>query len=342
MKSFFYPLINWFNSSKREFPWRNEITFYRVWVSEVMLQQTRADVVVPYFEKWMKEFPTLEALANAPVEKVIKCWEGLGYYSRARNLHIGAKQIVESKIPTTEQELKSIKGIGPYTTGAILSFVYQKKTVAIDGNVLRVISRLFCIEDAIDLQTTKNKISQLVLTHLPDTDSHIVNEALIELGALVCQKKPKCDICPLRKKCKAHLQSKTEILPVKTKRQKTIFESRVVLIIKCDQKFLLKKNGEKLMKDLHEFPYFSFDKDVPTVESLLEYIDKAFAFPKISFEQKLPIYKHTFTRYRVSLYPFVFHTEKANRVESFFWEEKELIDKLAFSSGHRKIKESLF
>jgi len=170
-------LKRWFLEVQRDFPWREDPSPYRVWVSEVMLQQTRAEVVVPYFERWMARFPTVEVLAEAPLDEVIKLWEGLGYYSRARNLHQGAQQIVRDyggKLPNSADKLKKIKGIGPYTVGAILSFAFHQKVPAVDGNVLRVMSRYQRIEEDIAKQKTVKMIGQRVAEILPEKEPRIV------------------------------------------------------------------------------------------------------------------------------------------------------------------------
>ena len=193
-------LITWFQENKRVFPWRDKISPYATWISEVMLQQTRAEVVVPFFLRWMRLFPTVETLAKAPIETVIKAWEGLGYYRRARYLHSAACSIMENHngiLPNTLENLQKIKGMGPYTVGAILSFAYKKKIAAVDGNVLRVLARHFEIGKEIDKQSTQKEIRDLAESILPEKESWIVNEALIELGATLYRpNNPHCTKAP--------------------------------------------------------------------------------------------------------------------------------------------------
>jgi A/G-specific adenine glycosylase len=209
-------LNSWFLENRRELPWRIDPTPYRVWISEVMLQQTRASVVIPYFERWMTLFPDVAALAAAPIERVIKTWEGLGYYSRARNLHRGAQQMVESfggEVPSDREALMSIKGLGPYTIGAILSFGFQKRAAAVDGNVTRVLARYFSIEENVGRQSVKRLIGEKAEAILDEREPWVTAEALIELGATVCTPKPFCELCPLQKSCLG--KDKAESLPIK-------------------------------------------------------------------------------------------------------------------------------
>lgn len=346
MNDYFIELCAWFNDNKRDFPWRKNVSFYSVWVSEVMLQQTRAEVVVPYYEKWMKQFPDLFALAKASSSQVIKCWEGLGYYSRARNLHQGARQIISlygTNFPDTEEQLIKIKGLGPYTVGAILSFAYNKKALAIDGNVLRVLSRFFLVTEPIDKTATRNKIAQLLEKYQPVEKSWVVNEALIELGALICQKKPKCSLCPLRKKCLAYQEKKAECLPNKEKKISYIKEKKIVLILENEDHFLVRKNDKDLMKDLYEFPYLSMSELETTYieEELIKgWVEKAFSL-RVNLLRALSSEFHSYTRYRVELFPYHFSVLEKKEVSGYTWQPKYSLDKIPFSSGHRRIKERI-
>jgi A/G-specific DNA glycosylase len=210
-------LHEWFEANQRDFPWRVQKTPYRVLVSEIMLQQTRATVVVPYFEKWMEMFPTVQALAEAPLEQVIKAWEGLGYYSRARRLHAAAIYLVlkfGGSLPETKEDLASIPGLGPYTVGALLSFAFQKRAPAVDGNVARVLARYFLIEENIQKATAKRKLEQLAEKFLDEKKPWVTAEALIELGASICSRKPQCEVCPLQQSCLGRQSGKAEYLPL--------------------------------------------------------------------------------------------------------------------------------
>jgi len=323
-------LKEWFEGEKRDFPWRKEHTPYRVWVSEVMLQQTRASVVVPYFERWMARFPTVEVLAKAPLDEVIKLWEGLGYYSRARSLHAGAQYLVEhhgGKLPDTAEELRQVKGIGPYTVGAILSFAFHKKAAAIDGNVSRVISRLFGIEEELETSLAKGKIRQKVEELLPDTEPWVIMEALIELGAQVCTRNPGCSLCPMREECVGYLTGKADLLPRKKKRAKVTYLERTVPLICHDGAYLVQRHeGKEVMAGLYEFPYFS--KEEPW---------EAFFPGLLTLANRFPDVKHTFTRYQVTLYPTLWEASTKEEVAGFSWKTLAELLALPFSSGHRQI-----
>ena len=235
-------LKDWFLENQREFPWRENRTPYRVWVSEVMLQQTRASVVVPYFSRWMEKYPTIAHLAGADIDDVIKSWEGLGYYSRARNLQAGAKQVMElyhGELPSNLVDLLKIKGLGHYTAGAILSFAFGQKAPALDGNVMRVLARYLGFEK--DVIRYQRELRERLIDLLPERDAPIVMEGLIELGATICNKPPSCTQCPLRAGCKALAQDQTDLLPIKPKPKEVIELQRYVYCIISNGKVLVKK-----------------------------------------------------------------------------------------------------
>lgn len=321
-------LHQWFFSNRRDFPWRVQPTPYKVWISEVMLQQTRAAVVVPYFLRWMDLFPTVEILASSPVELIIKAWEGLGYYSRARNLHAAAQQIVSEfrgEIPATREELATLKGVGPYTIGALLSFGFHQKAAAVDGNVIRVVCRYFGIEENVCRLDVRKKIEQKTEGILDDKSPWVTMEALIELGATLCGIKPKCDGCPLRSNCMALKQGKMDYLPIKNQPNKIILLQRIVLILVSEGKALVKKgNKNEVMADLYEFPYFEKGSASLVRKSI-----------------PLKLVQHTFTRYKAYLYPHLIHLEGAREIKGYEWVEIKALSKLPFSAGHRKIMQEL-
>lgn len=325
-------LETWFEENKRDFPWRIDRTPYRVWIAEVMLQQTRASVVVPYFLRWMELFPDIHALYNAPIEKVIKAWEGLGYYSRARNIHNAAKEIVEKFggiIPNSEQELLSIRGFGPYTVGAIRSFAFQQRAAAVDGNVMRVISRFFCIEGEIGKSATKKKISEKTERFLHPDTPWITSEALIELGATICTPKPRCLDCPLKQRCLANKQNRAQYLPMKKKDQEAIHIHRVVFIFESEGSILVRKGEKgKVMEDLYEFPYIE-------IHHHLEF----FLHEANQLMTPLQPCSHTFTKYKANLYPYLTKTDRFESRNE--WIEIKWLNELPFSSGHRKILTAL-
>ncbi|MCB1136206.1 MAG: A/G-specific adenine glycosylase, partial [Chlamydiia bacterium] len=316
---------------------------YAVWVSEVMLQQTQVSVVKPYFERWMEQFPTVEALANAPLEEVIKAWEGLGYYSRARNLHAGAQYLLAEHgglIPDTANDLSKVKGLGPYTIGAILSFAFRQKAAAVDGNVLRVLARYYGIDEDITKSPTQKKIRTLNEVLLPDFEPWVIMEALIELGATHCQKSARCQRCPLSKSCRAHAEGRSDVLPVRKARQQVTDLFRAVPVITAGSYLLIRQCGEgEIMRDLHEFPYFEMEGhvDLPDVEAWAE-LNLGL---KVSGMDTLAPIQHGFTRFRVKLYPFRMEAATKDLVPGYQWVSVKAISSLAFSSGHRRILQKI-
>ena len=335
-------LKKWFLNEKRDLPWRNEPTPYAVWVSEVMLQQTQVSVVIPYFERWMKKFPTVKALAEAPLDEVIKVWEGLGYYSRARNLHEGAKMVLRDfggEIPRDKGDLQKIKGLGPYTVGAILSFAFHEKEPAVDGNVVRVLARHAMIDKDIAKMTTLKEIRGVALNVLPDAEPWIVSEALIELGATICGRKPKCHECPLKRSCLACRHGIADKLPIKTVKTKTIHLTRIVPIISCGQELLVSRGAKgKVMCDLHEFPYIEVNAEEIENFKLIDFLSSQWGI-KAKLELSLPSDTHTFTKYRVKLFPHHVSCKKKVSVDGYEWMALEKLTELAFSSGHRRVLE---
>ncbi|MDN3508535.1 MAG: A/G-specific adenine glycosylase [Candidatus Neptunochlamydia sp.] len=320
-------LRKWFFLNRRALPWRENPSPYEVWVSEVMLQQTQVSVVIPYFKKWMERFPTISSLAVAPIEMVIKAWEGLGYYSRARNLKKGAEYLCQEhggELPDNYSVLQEVKGLGPYIIGAILSFAFKKKFPAVDGNVLRVLSRFFAIEDPIDKGKTQKRVREICLSILPDDEPWIIMEALIELGALVCQKKAKCHACPLSHECLG--KSKADLLPNKSKREKTVHLHRDVAVIYSGTELLLQKgNKGKVMADLWEFPYFDRGSNIEDILGIS-------LTPKMALREM----SHGFTKYKAFLYPYLYEGEKTSLL-NYLWIPFGAVMKIPFSSGHRRI-----
>ncbi len=248
MKEIVKPLLDWFKHNKRDLEWRKDSSAYSILVSEIMLQQTRAQAVRPYYVRFMKELPNFYALANCSEEKLLKLWEGLGYYSRARNLKKCAIQVMQKHhgiFPNTYEEAIQLPGIGMYTCGAVLSRAYNLKYAAVDGNVLRVLSRYLCFEEDILSDKTKTFFKSEIEKIMP-TECGAFNESLMELGATICMPKiVKCDECPIHKNCKAYLQKCQLSYPKKAvKKEKKVFEY-TCLFITDGNKFILvpKENG---------------------------------------------------------------------------------------------------
>ncbi|NGX55739.1 MAG: Adenine DNA glycosylase [Chlamydiae bacterium] len=323
----FEELREWFLANRRPLPWRENPTPYRVWISEVMLQQTQVKTVIPYFHRWMEVFPTVHALAEAPLEQVIKLWEGLGYYSRARNLHEAAKMVVAEhggELPADPVKLSKIKGLGPYTIGAILNFAFHQRAPAVDGNVSRVLARFFGGKEV--------QIDQI----LPKREPWVISEALIELGALICHREPACQSCPLQQECEANRLGMQKELPRKKKRAKATLLYRTVGVIRCGESYLLKKGEKgKIMADLFEFPFVEAKVEPEHAKEKLEKLLKL----SLKYVGSLSCQHHTFTRYRAHLYPYLFEAEEKS--ENHLWKTIQELSPLPFSSGHRKILKQL-
>lgn len=237
-------LTDWFVKNRRELSFREDRDPYKIWISEIMAQQTRIDTLLPYFDRFIERFPDVHALAQAPEDDVLKAWEGLGYYSRARNLHKCAQILDEQGFPHTYEELVKLPGIGPYTAGAIASIAFGQKAAAVDGNVLRVMSRIYASDRDIMDQKTRKLLKKELEATMPG-ETAIYTESLMELGALICSpKSPKCLICPVRDHCQAYRQNLTETLPVKKKKEKPVPIQQVALIIESPEGILFEKRPE--------------------------------------------------------------------------------------------------
>ena len=329
----FFALKEWFKEHKREFPWRKHPTPYAVWVSEVMLQQTQAAVVVDYFEKWMYRFPTLTALAKASLEEVLKTWEGLGYYARARSLYAGAKKIESDyggELPTRREELAKISGLGPYTIGAILSFGFHQRAAAVDGNVMRVMARYYLIEEEINRSHVQKMIRNSVEQILPQDEPWVAMEALIELGAKSCRKVPDCFLCPIREGCGAFLEGKQTDFPKKKAAPAiSVLVRQLAIILWDDGEVLLKREEEKkLMAGLYQFPTFEGDPR--------EGIHNSFG-TEVNFVRALAEVQHSYTRFRVRLFPSIWQAAEKVACKGFYWHPVHTLSALPFCSGHRTI-----
>lgn len=289
-------LLAWYGEHARILPWREDPQPYRVWVSEIMLQQTRVEAVKPYFERFMKELPTVADLAEVPDDRLMKLWEGLGYYSRARNLKKAAVIIMETyggEIPSDDRELLKLPGIGSYTAGAIASIAYGKAVPAVDGNVLRVLSRVLKSREDILKQSTKKWLEKELAATMPEDEASHFNQGLIEIGAIVCvpNGQPKCEVCPLASLCLARREGLTGEIPVKTPPRKRRIEERTVCVIEHEGQVAIHRRGDTgLLASLYE---------LPNVEGYLEEEQLGGAFgleeQTIASVEKLPKAKHIFS-----------------------------------------------
>ncbi|WP_409273912.1 A/G-specific adenine glycosylase [Neobacillus sp. SCS-31] len=260
IKQFQEDLISWFRAEQRNLPWREDKDPYKVWVSEIMLQQTRVDTVIPYFQRFLAQFPTIEALADAEEDKVLKAWEGLGYYSRARNLQAAVREVKEKYngvIPDSPKEIATLKGVGPYTAGAILSIAYGIPEPAVDGNVMRVLSRILLIREDIAKPSARRIFEEAVRKLISHESPSDFNQALMELGALICTPtSPSCLLCPVREHCQAFHEGEQNTLPIKAKKKKPK-QVRLAAAVAVDGKgriLIRKRPAEGLLANLWELP----------------------------------------------------------------------------------------
>ena len=258
--SFSNSLIHWYLQNKRDLPWRNTTDAYTIWLSEIILQQTRVAQGLPYFESFINVFPTVFELARASEEQVLKLWQGLGYYSRARNLHATAKFVVDKlngEFPNSYHELLKLKGIGEYTAAAIASFSANENVAVLDGNVYRVLARYFNVHNDISISSTKKVFQELAKEVLSKKETHIYNQAIMEFGALQCvPKNPNCSICVLSSSCAA-LQNKTvNVLPIKSKKTKVINRYFNYIVFEdIEERTIVEQRIEKgIWQNLYEFP----------------------------------------------------------------------------------------
>ena len=295
--SFRQKLLTWYDANKRDLPWRRSKNPYHIWVSEIMLQQTRVDTVIPYYERFLDWFPTVESLANAPEERLLKAWEGLGYYSRVRNMQTAAQQIMnefEGKLPSTYEGISSLKGIGPYTAGAISSIAFNLPQPAVDGNVMRVLARLFEVNHDIG-NPSNRKIFQAMMEVLIDPDRPgDFNQALMDLGSdIEAPVNPRPEESPVKEFSAAYQHGTMDRYPIKAPKKKPIPIYLKALVVQNSQgQFLLEKNeSEKLLAGFWHFPLIEVDEfsdqtqDLDLFSQVAEPILELGPSPQDSFEQ---------------------------------------------------------
>jgi A/G-specific adenine glycosylase len=339
-------LLSWYRRNQRQLPWREGQDAYKIWVSEIMLQQTRVEAVKEYYERWMRRFPTLNDLAEAEEEEVISYWQGLGYYSRARNLLQGVKEArarYGGQVPDSEDELKTLPGIGEYTAGAILSIAYDKKMPAIDGNVLRVFSRLYAIDEDIGNAQTKHKIRRLVEQELPETGAGDFNQALMDLGAGVCiPRAPRCGICPLTEFCRAKQNGQVHSLPVKAKKKPAPIVTVVAGILTSGGQFLFRRRPAKgLLAGMWEFPACEVPQGENGPQSLQRFFAAEFDLEVAVMPERFQ-FRHIFShrQWNISFHDCELSGQSRGSAKGS-WMGRERWKDLSFAGPHRKVAELL-
>lgn len=346
-------LLYWFERQQRDLPWRKSRDAYRVWVSEIMLQQTRVETVIPYYERFMERFPTPEDLAAAELEEVYKHWEGLGYYSRARNLHAAVQEVQEKYggiVPNNPEDVHALKGVGPYTAGAILSIAYGLPEPAVDGNVMRVLSRIFVIEDDIAKISTRKLFEGIVREIIAHRNPSFFNQALMELGALICiPRSPRCMACPVAAHCRARENGVQESLPIKKKaKQGRIEERAVALVQREDGRFLIHRRPESgLLANLWEFPNVEYTDEKEARRTLSMYMYEKFGVACVPQDLVME-HSHVFSHLQWNLHTYISTYER--QVEELgddaaksrtTWATIEEMERYPFSVSHKKLVAAL-
>ncbi|MDZ5607149.1 A/G-specific adenine glycosylase [Bacillus pseudomycoides] len=346
IEKFQHDLISWFEKEQRDLPWRKNKDPYRVWVSEIMLQQTRVEAVKPYYANFMGKFPTLEALASAEDEEVLKAWEGLGYYSRARNLHAAVKEVKEvygGKVPNDVKKIEKLKGVGPYTKGAILSIAYGIPEPAVDGNVMRVLSRILSVWDDIAKPKTRKVFEEIVREIISKENPSYFNQGLMELGALICiPKNPACLLCPVREHCRGYAEGVQKELPVKSKAKAPKMVPLVAGVLQTeDGNYVINKRPSTgLLANMWEFPNVEISEGIRNhKQQLFDYMKENFSL-SVSIDEYVMNVEHTFTHRTWDIFVFYGKVTRAiKETDTLKVVSKEEFERLPFSKSHRTIYE---
>lgn len=348
-KTFHSRLLNWYKTVKRDMPWRKTVDPYRILVSEFMLQQTQVKTVIPYYEKWIKSFPTIKKLASTSESNVLKHWEGLGYYSRARNLRNSAILIQKNyagKVPDSLEEIQKLPGVGHYTAGAVLSIAYDKKVPALDGNVKRVLSRLFLLKENGSNKKSENKLWETMDTLLPEKDCGDFNQAFMELGATIClPQNPCCEVCPLKGFCQAKQKGKQKQFPPPKKATEiTSIQVCAAVIFNKSRVYIQKRKAGGLMGGLWEFPGGKMNPGETEEECLRREIKEELGL-SIRIGKKIMTHRHSYTRFRVTLNVYHCHihsgTLSPSACDEWKWVNSETLNQYPFPAANVKIIKSL-
>lgn len=306
--NFVNTLLDWYQKKARDLPWRNTKDPYRIWVSEIMLQQTRVESVIPYYTRWLNSFPTIQSLAEADQDEILKHWEGLGYYSRALNLHKAARVVISEfggYLPDNPNKLQSLPGIGRYTAGAISSIAFNIPAPIVDGNIRRLFTRYFNINTPIHTSKTEKTLWQIAEDLIPAQQPGNFNQALMELGSLVCKpKNPDCLNCPLKSDCQANIHNLQASLPVRKAKAPLPHLQVTAAVIQKNEKFLLaKRPPEGLLGGMWEFPGGKQEPRETLPQTLIREIQEELGV-KIIVGNLIGEYLHAYTHYKISLFAF--------------------------------------
>ena len=344
------PLLDWFERVRRPMPWRETDDPYRIWISEVMLQQTRVDQARPYYERFTAAFPTVGALAAADLDDVLRLWEGLGYYSRARNLHRAAQRIVEAfdgRVPDTEEEIRTLPGVGPYTAAAVLSIAYGRPLAVLDGTVIRVLTRVFAVEDDVTSSRTRRRLQALADALLPPDRPAAFNEAMMELGATVCTPSaPACPTCPLNDVCAAHAAGEQDRFPVSKKKKPVPHHDIAVGVIadEAGRVLIAQRPEDAMLGGLWEFPGGKVEAGEAVADACRREIAEELG---VEVEVGAPIARigHAYSHFKITLHAFHCRitegTPLHHAAQPLRWVAVEDLDGFAFPRANRRLIEAL-
>lgn len=326
-------LLTWYSINKRDLPWRQTSNPYYIWISEIMLQQTQVQTVIPYYHRFISNFPTIESLAKASLEDVYKCWEGLGYYSRAKNMQIAAQTILEKYegiFPNTYNSILELKGIGPYTASAISSIAFNIPKGVVDGNVLRILSRIYNDNSNIALDKTKKEYQMLCDELISQKDPSSFNQALMDLGATICKPRhPNCSCCPIQDYCLAFKNNKQHLLPINIKKLKHTEIHYITCIIEYNHQFFFIKNKEGLLENMYGLVQY----DVESIYSFEERFKDEYN-EHIQITEFIKEYKHVFSHrtWRMQVYKAKFSHQPNLKLYQL-----EDIENIPIATAHKKI-----
>ncbi|NGP88287.1 A/G-specific adenine glycosylase [Aliifodinibius halophilus] len=343
-------MLAWYDNNKREMPWRDCGDPYKIWISEIMLQQTRVDQATPYFHRFMERFPTVESLAKADQQEVLKVWEGLGYYSRARHLHDASKLVAEEfdgTVPDNWDDITELKGVGPYTASAILSIAYQKQHAVVDGNVIRVLSRYLGIENDVRKTATKNAIQEAADERIPEERPGDFNQAVMELGATICTpSNPDCEGCPLQAGCVAYKKVKTEEIPYKSPAKKRPHHQiGVGIIMNEDEEVLIALRPEDAMLGgMWEFPGGKQEEDEDMEETVARELNEELGV-EVAITKPFMKLDHAYSHFKITMHAYLCELENGtpspNTSQEVRWISIDELEDYPFPKANRKLTKKL-
>ena len=344
-----HQLTDWYRRCARQLPWRQRSDPYAIWVSEVMLQQTRVDTVTDYYRRFLDRFPTVQALADAPADAVMKAWEGMGYYTRARNLHHAARIVAydhDGQLPASVEGLGKLPGVGPYTAGAIASIAFGLDEPVLDGNVVRVLTRVFGIAEPVKAATTQSRLWDLARDLIPPGQAGLFNQAVMDLGATTCTpRQPRCPQCPIADACAARAAGTQEQLPVKAPARKTPHCDVVVGVIRRRGRILVDRRPAKgLLGGLWEFPGGKIEPGETHAQALRREIREEVGLD-VTVGEKIATVKHAYSHFRITMHAYACQAPsgkaRALACDAIKWIWPKQLAEHAFPRANRKVIEKL-